>query len=336
MSRNVVVVTGLSRHSLGEAFVRHLLTSTPAYIIGIGRSINQDLPALPDLHQIPFDLNPFNFDSSLDGFSSQLQQRIIGVLRSWRAEQVDSLVQCAGVYEFGRLLDHRSEVRSEILGVNVVGVTEVLYAIMKLNRTIAPQATAGLSHLLVGSYQGLYARDHRPIYPPSKAHGIDFCTSLAEGQELSRCVYVAPGPIDTPMLHRNHWLTRASGNRRFFDTVVGADRSTYRSVFVDCDQATVAQIAREKFAAESDGILSAMREYAAIRRESMSDHLGLLTPQACAEAMAYIFSHTRLPSGVCSITAKQGEQQPHVRMAQFSALDRRATFESVATRVMLF
>jgi short-subunit dehydrogenase len=70
---------------------------------------------------------------------------------------VKCLVQCAGVYDFGRFLDHDVSRRKNVLGVNVLGTTEVLHAVMVLNDPLRVQNEKNFINVLVASFQGLYA-----------------------------------------------------------------------------------------------------------------------------------------------------------------------------------
>jgi short-subunit dehydrogenase len=332
MSKGNVVVTGFARHSLGEAFVRAFLSrKTAAHVIGIDRIQNSDLAGYSDFQQIEFDLNPMNCKKGLGAFATTFAARLSDAATTTGTEGVEFLVQCAGVYEFGQLLEHAVERRGEVLGVNVLGVTEVLHSVMALNRRLSRENAKEFTHILVGSYQGLYARDGRPVYAPSKAYGIDLCTSLAEGKEVATCIYLAPGPIDTPMLHRNHWVTRAGGSEDFFNEALGGPSKTYKSIFVDCDGAILERIAREKFAPELANLRTAMKRYAIVRREAFEEELGVLTPTACGSVLTDMLTCHELVSGVYSLRAEGMGSEVAVKMATFASLDRRLTFESVAT-----
>jgi short-subunit dehydrogenase len=336
MSKGNVVVTGFARHSLGEAFVRAFFKrGTGTHVIGIDRIQNPDLVEYPDFQQIEFDVNPLDCKEGLAAFATTFAERLSNAVTASGTEGVEFLVQCAGVYEFGQLLEHAVERRSEVLGVNVLGVTEVLHGVMELNRRLGRENNKDFTHILVGSYQGLYARDGRPVYAPSKAYGIDLCTSLVEGREVAKCIYLAPGPIDTPMLHRNHWVTRAQGSEGFFNETLGGPPKTYESIFVDCDEAILERIAHEKFAPELADLRMAMRRYAVVRREAFNEELGVLSPGACASVLTDMLTCDELVSGVYSVRAEGTGSEAPVKMATFISLDRRQTFESVATATAL-
>jgi short-subunit dehydrogenase len=328
-----VVVTGFARHSLGEAFIRALLKRrSGAHVVGIDRIRNHSLAENVHFHQIEFDLNPLNCKRGLGVFARTLAKRLSdAVVIPDEGNGIKFLVQCAGVYDFGDLLDHDVKRRSRVLGVNVLGMTEVLHGVMAVNRQFCVENDEEFTHILVGSYQGLFARDGRPLYAPSKAFGIDLCTSLVESGEVMKCIYLAPGPIDTPMLHRNHWVTRAGGTEEFFSVTLGGPPKIYRSIFVDGDESILERVARQKFSPELRDLREAMKRYRAVRREAFEEELGVLSPGACASVLTDMLTRRDLVSGVYSLMPNAAGTEAIVKMATFASLNRRLTFESVAT-----
>lgn len=331
MSKGNVVVTGFARQSLGEAFVRTFLSrGTGARVIGLDRVQNPDLAGRSDFQQIEFDLNPLDCEGGLPVFATTLEERLLSAITASGTGGIELLVQCAGVYEFGHLLEHTAERRSEVLGVNVLGVTEVLHAVMALNRRLSTKNEKQLTCILVGSYQGLHAKNKRPIYAASKAYGIDLCTSLAEAREIANCIYLAPGPIDTPMLHRNHWVTRAGGSEDFFNDTLSGPREAYKSIFVDCDESTFERVARKSLGTKNAKLQTALSRYSTVRREAFNEELGVLDPDAFAGVLTDLLTSDKLASGVYGFRATEmGEVS--VKMATFASLDRRLTFERVAS-----
>jgi len=334
MSQGNVVVTGFARHSLGEAFVRSFLNKrTGAHVIGIDRIQNSALAEYPYFQQIEFDLNPLNCNGGLGAFATKFAERLSDVVTATGTKGIEFLVQCAGVYEFGQLLEHTSDCRSEVLGVNVLGATEVLHGVIALNRRLCRDNEKEFAHILVGSYQELYARSGGPIYAPSKAYGIDLCTSLVAGGELAKCIYLAPGPIDTSMLHRNHWVTRAGGLENFFNQAFDGPPRTYESIFVDCDESTLQKFAREKFEPELENLRLAMGRYKDVRSEAFNEDVGVLSKATCAGVMTDMLMGREMVSGVYSLTADGIGRELTVKRATFATLNRRLTFESIATTI---
>jgi NAD(P)-dependent dehydrogenase (short-subunit alcohol dehydrogenase family) len=334
MSQGNVVMTGFARHSLGEAFVRSFLNKrTGAHVIGIDKIRNTALPECRDFQQVEFDLNPLNCKDGLGAFALRFAERLSEAVTATGTQGIEFLVQCAGVYEFGKFLEHTAERRSEVLGVNVLGVTEVLHGVMALNRRLCHDNEKEFTHILVGSYQGLYARSGRPIYAPSKAYGVDLCTSLVGGGELAKCIYLAPGPIDTPMLHRNHWVTRAEGPETFFNEAFNGPLETYESIFVYCDDSSLEKFARKNFEPELENLRLAMGRYKDVRSEAFKEDLGVLSKASCAGVLTDMLTGHEMVSGVYSLTAEGMGRELAVKRTTFDSLNRRLPFESVATTI---
>lgn len=326
MSRKCVVVTGVGRHSLGEAFVRNYAGQRPeVQIIGIDQEHNPDLAQITNLCQMQFDLNPLHRPGSLKGFAPAFAGGLAGVVSGTESTGIECLVQCAGVYDFGRFLEHDVGRRERVLGLNVLGVTEVVYAVMALNDQLGVRNDRGFTHVLLGSFQGLYARGRRPIYAPSKAYGIDLCTSLFDGREVAKCIYIAPGPVDTPMLHRNHWVTKAHGSEEFFEKVLSGPRDKYRSVFMQCDEAALDDPALGCCTTEKAALRVTMTNYRASRSGAYSEDVGVLSAESCAAEMVSRLLTCRSRSGVWMLTSG-GAGIVRVKTVAFSKLDRRAMF----------
>jgi NAD(P)-dependent dehydrogenase (short-subunit alcohol dehydrogenase family) len=330
MRDQTVVVTGVARQSVGEALVRQLFQKGSARVIAIDRARNRDLPQDRRFRQIRLDLNPLNDRAGLGHFAARLQTLMARAAKGLGAPRIDCLVQCAGVYHFGALLQHGPELRGAVLGLNILGTTEVLYGTMALNGSTSQRAEPRLTHILVGSYQGLYPRAGRPLYGPAKAYGIDLCTSLVDGREISRCIYVAPGPIDTPMLHRNHWVAKSGGSQALFEKLLSGNRETYNKIFVHCDERALVKAACRGL--DRRELHRTMASYARVRRYVADGSAGILSASACATSIARILCRKDLPSGLYSLGAGRS-RDVIVRMADFAKLDRSKTFEEVAVEV---
>lgn len=324
MSELAVVVTGIARHSLGEAFVRTYCSLTPeVQVIGIDQSANPELCGLPNFSQVVFDLNPLRRSSGLPEFAAVFSKTLAKTVAARGSEGIGCLVQCAGVYDFGRFIEHDVKRRERVLGLNVVGITEVLYAAMALNELHQIQNNERFTNIVVASFQGLYSRAERPIYAPSKAYGIDLCTALFEGHEVAKCICVVPAPIDTPMLHRNHWVTKSGGAEELFNKILDSPRRQYRSIFVDGDQAALEEVANEDSVTGVSALRAVMRKYKAARLATQSGALGVLSAEACASALADVVLSGQSESGVYILTQAGDATKAAVRMVPFSSLDRR-------------
>jgi len=125
-------------------------------------------------------------------------------------------------------------------------------------------------------------------------------------------------------------VTRAGGSEDFFNEALGGPPKSYKSVFVDCDEAILERIAREKFAPELANLRTAMKRYAIVRREAFEEELGVLTPTVCGSVLTDMLTCHELVSGVYSLRAEGIGSEVAVKMATFVSLDRRLIFESVA------
>jgi hypothetical protein len=230
------------------------------------------------------------------------------------------------VYDFGTFLEHDASRRERLLGLNVLGTTEVLYAAMALNNRLKVENKEDFTFVLISSFQGLDARGWRPIYAPSKAYGIDLCASLFDGQEVAKCICAVPAPIDTPMLHRNHWVNKAHGSEGFFTKILDGSRVIYRSIFVDCNEETLKKIAQEEPAVDSADLINVMTSYKAARLAAFSSNIGLLTPEACAGTLVDTLASTQSSSGVYLLTPSDSSTRAAVEAAPFSELKRELSY----------
>ena len=330
MQSGAVVVTGVSRHSLGEAVVQRYLARYPGKkLIVISKNTNGDIAAIQGVTPVQFDLNPLNHSAGFYGFSKALQEKIELALQSTCSSGVEQLIHSAGVYDFGALSESDVVDRGELLGLNALGMVEVLSAIMRLNLRQGFCNETGLTFTLVGAFQGLQVRALRALYASSKAMGIDFCASLAAGREVARCVYVAPGPMDTPMLHRNHWVKKAKGSSRFFEAALGASRGEYESVFFECRTEAIAAIAMKHFCDQLQELEATMTRYRQFRAEARENELGILAVSDCATALVDDILSTDCGSGVFLI-ANGHNARALIMRAKFEDLDRYKLFQTAA------
>lgn len=330
---HLLVITGVGPHSLGEMVGELYLRKTQGSLIGIDRTHS----ALTDNHtnarKIIFDLNPLAHSGGISEFARDLESSLLSAVTSLKSHSITSLLQCAGVYEYGAFLDSDARRRSDVLGLNIFGSTEMLHAAMAVNSALAQNANQRFSHILLGSFQGLYSRADRSLYASSKAYSLDLCSALTQGLEIHRNIYVAAGPIDTPMLHRNHWVAKAKGPKAFFDRILAGKPCTYRAIFVDCDQHVFGSCLERESVAIQVQLQMTFDKYRMIRRETTRGALGILSRLDCSAVLHQLLCREDLKSGVYMLSAPGSVVS--IRMAKFEDLDRRRTFESVAIPVVL-
>ena len=323
-----ILVTGAARYSLGEAIVLEYLKQSPnAKLFTINRTANPDLD--PRISQIVFDLNPLNHPGGIDEFDNEISELLDQSVQATGARGIDCLVQTAGAYDYGLLTEDDAIRRSRILGLNILGSVEVLSSVLHLNTRYPPSNQVGLTHVFIGAFQGLEVREKRQLYASSKAWAIDFCSSLEAGREVERCIYAAPGPIDTPMLHRNHWVNKAKGSERLFEEILRGPREQYEAVFLRGEASTLIECAQQRGANEVDRIKEAMVLYGMRRSETKVARLGLLSAASCAQVIVDTESCDQRGSGVYLIGNGQNGN-PFVKFADFDSLDRYRLFLTVA------
>ncbi len=240
----IAIVTGVKEFSIGEAIALNLLKSVPKInIICISRNDNKNL--LKRLGNqgifISMDLNPLNY-GSLDEFQNSLEDEVRKGIKHFENPDIqepcgiDFLFNNSGVYDFGPLTKTPNESINNLIGVNYVGHVLTAKTVMALNEDRDFNNPKNFRLCEVGSFQGVDIRSGRPVYAPSKAVGIDFCQSLVRGNEVEMISYIAVGPVDTYMLHANHWSTKAGGDKEFIDNIFSNDAQTYKSIFIDGNQ----------------------------------------------------------------------------------------------------
>lgn len=328
-----LAITGVAPHSLGEVFLtRYLASHAGARVIGLDRVSNVQLEEVDGYFGLKIDLNPLKQPGDLEAFGAGLQQALVGVLDEIGANGVEVLIQSAGVYDFGRFLEHDLGRRRRIIGVNFIGHLEVLFGVMAVNKARGVNSAEALTYIDVGSFQGLYARAQRSLYAPSKAVGIDLCTALWEGKEVHRCIYFAPAAIDTHMLHRNHWVTKAGGSEEFFDKVFRGGRKLYREIFIECNEDAV-RAATAEFASSRAEIVAAFEKYRVARQEAFRKDLGVLPPEDCGEMLIkMLVEPERYPCGVY-LASGCPEGQPTLEWVGFDELSRLDSFKRKAQEI---
>ncbi len=243
--RPTAIVTGAKEFSIGEAIVLSLLDAVPNInVISISRNDNRDLRRRfgDRVFFVPMDLNPLNYRGGLDEFQDTLYGKIDLGLKHFQKEgdmepgHIDFLFNNAGIYDFGSLTKTSNDSISNLVGVNYLGHVMTAKTVMKLNEDNNFDNSRNFRLCEVGSFQGVDVRGGRPVYAPSKAAGLDFCQSLTRGNEAEVVSYIAVGPVDTYMLHANHWSTKAGGDKQFIDSIFSSDSEAYKAIFIDGNQ----------------------------------------------------------------------------------------------------
>lgn len=303
---------------------KYLEKNSGCPIIAINKTFNRELQETSRFRQLVFDLNPLKHPGEIQGFATELSGKLAHGLHEVGCDAVELLIQTAGVYDYGNFLDYCASRRTALLGLNVLGTAEVLHAVMALNNRRGLPNSKTLIHILVGAFQGLKVRANRSLYASTKAWGLDFCTSLAAGAEVAKCIYAAPVPIDTPMLHKNHWVNKAGGPENFFEAVLNRTRAEYDSIFRACDDSVLREVGRKGFESELESLGAALVRYREERIRAHDSDLGVITAAYCASVLLNIVERSNSESGVYLITDKPPT------FAKFDQLNRYNMFLSVA------
>jgi 2-hydroxycyclohexanecarboxyl-CoA dehydrogenase len=130
---------------------------------------------------------------------------------------VDLLVNNAGTDEFGFFKDTDEDMWARIIAVNLTGVMRVTHAVLP-----GMIERGGGRMVNVASEAGRVGSSGSAVYSAAKGGVIAFTKTIArEGARFGvYCNAVAPGPIDTPLLHRADTELGPIG-KRVIETMVG-------------------------------------------------------------------------------------------------------------------
>jgi 2-hydroxycyclohexanecarboxyl-CoA dehydrogenase len=130
---------------------------------------------------------------------------------------VDLLVNNAGTDEFGFFKDTDEDMWGRIIAVNLTGVMRVTHAVFP-----GMIERGGGRIVNVASEAGRVGSSGSAVYSAAKGGVIAFTKTIArEGARFGvYCNAVAPGPIDTPLLHRADTELGPIG-KRVIETMVG-------------------------------------------------------------------------------------------------------------------
>lgn len=276
-----LLISGTGAHSLGAECIIDLQEQLPNLsIISLDRDLQEPYHHSRPIEHIRLDLNPFSH-TTYHALSTTLRTAIDRAISSLEISGIATAVMSAGCYDDTSLLQTTTINREHILGVNICGKVELLHSILHANERTCFSNSDGLSVIDIGSRHGLFPSNNRTLYSSSKAFGIDLCRSLQDSAEIKRAIYVAPGPVDTQMLHRNYWINKEGGSRPFYDFMIRQPVELYRAVFVDCELESL-RLAAERGSFSPEPLENALEKYRERRRVQLATREGILTPEALA------------------------------------------------------
>lgn len=282
---SVFVVAGARQFSLGAELVDQLANLAPLSTI-LAIDLEPLNPSAENVLVRRFNLNPFDEQRGFQAWSAELHEMLHLPKRSDSSQRpVRALFLGAGKYQVGRYECSTAEERAAVLGCNVAGKWEVLHAVMRLNADLGFDNAQELDIFDVGSFHAVRHSSYRALYNPTKAAGLELCRVLLSGSEVRRAVHLAPGPIDTPMLHWNHWVLKEHGDPGFLTLVKDRCPSLYRSVFREGDWAALAAAQRElRF--EDETVRDVFGRYVHRRAVLAQTEEGITSPEIFAEYIA--------------------------------------------------
>jgi len=277
-----VIVSGIAPHSLGSALV-DLLLRNGAKVVGVDVEINHLFEEGPTFRFVMCDLNPWrnNIDWTLHW--ERLTESLRRAVSDLGESGVSTLVQSAGVYWSGEFMRTASTTRSALLGVNTVARVELLHAVMSLNDETGILNDEQLTHIDIGSLHGVCLQSGRSLYAASKAFGVALATVMDAGRELRRSIYVAPGPIDTYMLHFNHWVVKSGGRSVFIENLRKGDPTVYDAIFRECSEPALLRSITGLGA--EDQARELLKTYKSHREAAFAAQSGVISARHCAEVV---------------------------------------------------
>lgn len=290
MNDKAFIITGTAPFSLGEAIVQAFARRFPNHpIFGIDLRRNETLLKVSQYHQIIFDIDPLNDLACGESYLDELHSTLTRALTLYGVSGISHLVQSAGIYDSGNFVTYENKTVQRLLGVNLFARVNLLHVILQLNLALGHDSAKSLAYVDIGAMHGLNATAGRSLYAAAKSFGLDFCASLQSGNEINRCIHFAPGPIDTHMLHRTHWVNRAGGSPMFFDEIYMHNLPEYENIFIFCKSESMRKAARVA-AVDERILLLQLENYVAHRTVVMDSTVGIIAPGACAYGIIEIMS----------------------------------------------
>lgn len=303
---SVFVVTGTRQFSLGAELIDRLAHLAPLSTI---LAIDVEPVTAPAKNVLVrrFNLNPFEEQQGFAVWSTQLHELLHSLKLAGGPERpVRGLFLGAAQYQVGRYESSTADERAAVLGCNVAGKWEVLHAVMRLNADLGFDNGQELDIFDVGSLHTVRHSSHRALYNPTKAAGLELCTVLLNGSEVRRAVHLAPGPVDTPMLHWNHWVLKEHGDPAFLTLVKDHCPSLYRSIFREGDSASLAA-AQYVLEIKDETVRDVFARYVHRRAVLAQSEEGITSPETFADYIADQMLGTRTgQSGIIEVSSPRG------------------------------
>jgi hypothetical protein len=303
---SVFVVTGARQFSLGAELIDRLANLAPLSTI-LAIDVEPLTPPAENVLFRRFNLNPFDEQRGFEAWSEELHEIFhLPKVAGSSQRPVRGLFLGAAKYQVGKYECSTADERAAVLGCNVAGKWEVLHAVMRLNADLGFDNGEELDIFDVGSFHAVRHSSHRALYTPTKAAGLELCTVLVNGSEVRRAVHLMPGPVDTAMLHWNHWVLKEHGDPEFLALVKDRCPSLYRSIFREGDWAALAA-AQHELGFEGEAIRDVFGRYVHRRAVLAQTEEGITSPEIFAEYIANrMLGEGTDESGVVEVSSPHG------------------------------
>jgi NAD(P)-dependent dehydrogenase (short-subunit alcohol dehydrogenase family) len=310
------VLAGARPFSLGDAIANELAERAAGSAI---LAVDIEAPAVrhANITARVFDLNPLRHACGFLGWHTELD----AILRGMMPLGVPKTPICAlflnvAKYAVSRLEDMSVQDRGDMLGINFLAKCELINAVMRINADSGFDNSKILDIIDVGSLHSIGKSPRRVLYNTAKAATLALCELLNKGAEVKRAFHIAPGCLDTPMLHSNHWTLKEHGDPRFLELVRRELPSLYPAIFRDTDSESFHTATRTLGFTGSEFPIVFDR-YRSRRKAVAGSQEGIILPE---ELASYIVGLTldkafSLESGILEVTAPQG--QMHVTHRPF-------------------
>jgi short-subunit dehydrogenase len=310
MSIPAILVTGTAKYSLGESFVsQYCCHFDHLPIITLDRQLNTGLARFEKVNAVQINLNPFDYSGGYSSFEIELNTALQNAVNQLSCSAIDTAVLSAALYASGPFIKQTLETRKDLLGVNVCGKYEVLHSVLSLNKKHGFDNRRGLTLIDIGSRHGLCPSHGRSLYATSKAIGLDLCVALQNGKELRRCIHLAPGPIDTYMLHKNYWVSKEKGPASFLNYLLSHHEELYREIFIECHENALKEACTVQ-SIDIKTIMDKFTRYKNRRRLKLQTAEGILKAKDVADLLVDIVTDDEgNPPGVYVVTAPEGKMQ---------------------------
>jgi NAD(P)-dependent dehydrogenase (short-subunit alcohol dehydrogenase family) len=306
MESSVFVVAGARQFSLGAELVCQLANLAPLSTI-LAIDVEPLNPPSGNVVIRRFNLNPFDDQRGFEAWSAELHQMFHLPKPSGGTQHpVRAVFLCAARYQVGRYECTTVDERAAVLGCNIAGKWEVLHAVMRLNAELGFDNPRELDIFDVGSLHAVRHSPHRALYNPTKTAGLELCRVLLNGSEVRRAIHLAPGPVDTPMLHWNHWVLKEHGDPDFPTLVKDRCPSLYRPIFREGDWAALA-VAQRELGREDEAVRDVFGRYLHRRAVLAQTEEGITSPEILAEYIANQMLGARAyDSGIVEVSSPHG------------------------------